>query len=54
MTNLNVLRLSHVCVRVTDLERAENFYVNLLGFVETQKDGDYLYLRGSRRDNTTV
>ncbi|MCG3109325.1 hypothetical protein L3N51_01615 [Metallosphaera sp. J1] len=46
MNNLNVFRLSHVCVRVTDLERAENFYVNLLGFVETEKDGDYLYLRG--------
>ncbi|AWR98513.1 3,4-dihydroxyphenylacetate 2,3-dioxygenase [Metallosphaera hakonensis] len=46
MTDLNVLRLSHVCVRVTDLDRAENFYVNLLGFVETEKDGDYLYLRG--------
>ncbi|QKR00905.1 3,4-dihydroxyphenylacetate 2,3-dioxygenase [Metallosphaera tengchongensis] len=43
---INVLRLSHVCVRVTDLEKAEDLYVNLLGFVKTERDGDFLYLRG--------
>lgn len=43
---IDVLRLSHVMVRVTDLEKAKYLYVDLLGFVETEKDGDYLYLRG--------
>jgi len=43
---INVLRLSHVCVRVSDLEKAKYFYSDLLGLVETEKDGDYLYLRG--------
>jgi catechol 2,3-dioxygenase len=43
---INVYRVSHVGVRVTDVEKAENFYVNLLGFVETEKGEDYLYLRG--------
>ncbi|QIW23583.1 3,4-dihydroxyphenylacetate 2,3-dioxygenase [Sulfolobus sp. S-194] len=43
---IDILRLSHVGVRVTDLEKARYFYVDLLGFVETEKDGDYIYLRG--------
>ncbi|MEM0373988.1 MAG: 3,4-dihydroxyphenylacetate 2,3-dioxygenase [Sulfolobaceae archaeon] len=43
---IDVLRLSHVCIRVTDLERARFFYVELLGLVETEKDGEKLYLRG--------
>ncbi|MEM3347393.1 MAG: 3,4-dihydroxyphenylacetate 2,3-dioxygenase [Metallosphaera sp.] len=46
MNNLNVLRLSHLCVRVTNLEAAEEFYVNVLGFSLTEKDGDHLYLKG--------
>ncbi|MDT7861838.1 MAG: 3,4-dihydroxyphenylacetate 2,3-dioxygenase [Saccharolobus sp.] len=43
---INVLRLSHVCIRVTDLDKAKYFYVDLLGLVETERDGDYIYLRG--------
>ena len=43
---LNILRVSHASIRVTDLEKARYFYSDLLGFVETEKDGDYLYLRG--------
>ncbi|MFP3205462.1 MAG: 3,4-dihydroxyphenylacetate 2,3-dioxygenase [Metallosphaera yellowstonensis] len=46
MKNIQVHRLSHVCVRVTDLEKARELYVNLLGFVETERDGDALFLRG--------
>jgi 3,4-dihydroxyphenylacetate 2,3-dioxygenase len=43
---MNILRLGHVEFRVTDLERARDFYVNLLGFVETSRGRDRLYLRG--------
>ncbi len=42
----NVLRAAHVEFRVTDLGAARHFYVDLLGFVETARDGDALYLRG--------
>ncbi|AHC52317.1 3,4-dihydroxyphenylacetate 2,3-dioxygenase [Sulfolobus acidocaldarius SUSAZ] len=41
-----VLRLSHVCVRVVDMEKSLFFYRDLLGFHETEKNGDYIYLRG--------
>jgi len=41
-----ILRLGHVEYRVTDLERARAFYVDLLGFVETSRDRERLYLRG--------
>ena len=41
-----ILRLGHVEFRVTDLDRAREFYVDLLGFVETSRDRDRLYLRG--------
>jgi len=43
---INILRLSHASIRVTDLEKSKYFYSDLLGLVETEKDGDYLYLRG--------
>ncbi|HXF83047.1 MAG TPA: 3,4-dihydroxyphenylacetate 2,3-dioxygenase [bacterium] len=41
-----IVRLGHVEYRVTDLERAREFYVDLLGLVETARVGDRLYLRG--------
>ncbi|QGA69195.1 3,4-dihydroxyphenylacetate 2,3-dioxygenase [Sulfolobus sp. E11-6] len=43
---INILRVSHVCIRVSDLDKARYFYSELLGLVETEKDGDYIYLRG--------
>lgn len=43
---VEILRLGHVEYRVTDLERARAFYVDLLGLVETSRDRDRLYLRG--------
>ncbi|WP_081801242.1 3,4-dihydroxyphenylacetate 2,3-dioxygenase [Candidatus Acidianus copahuensis] len=46
MNGMNVLRLSHVCIRSTDLEKARYFYEDLLGFQETEKKGDMIYLRG--------
>ena len=42
----DILRLGHVEFRVTDLGRAHEFYVDLLGFVETARDRSRLYLRG--------
>ena len=41
-----ILRLGHVEYRVTHLDRAREFYVDLLGFVETSHDRDRAYLRG--------
>lgn len=43
---VNVLRAGHAEYLVTDLDRAREFYVELLGFVESGHDGDRLYLRG--------
>lgn len=42
----SIARLGHVELRVTDIERAREFYVGLLGFVETERDSRRLYLRG--------
>ena len=41
----DILKTGHVEYRVTDLERARAFYVDLLGFIETERAGDCLYLR---------
>ncbi|MDA4129024.1 MAG: 3,4-dihydroxyphenylacetate 2,3-dioxygenase [Thaumarchaeota archaeon] len=43
---LNVMRLGHVELRVTDLDKAREFYVGMLGFVETDGDANRIYLRG--------
>lgn len=42
----SIVRTGHVELRVTDLEAARHFYVDLLGFVETERDAQTLYLRG--------
>ncbi len=44
--DLDVLRAGHVEYLVTDLERAREFYVGLLGFFESGADDDRIYLRG--------
>ena len=43
---MNVVRAAHAELLVADLDRAATFYGGLLGFVETERDGDALYLRG--------
>lgn len=43
---VNIIRAAHGEFRVTDLERARAFYVDVLGFVETARERDALYLRG--------
>ncbi|HLR41000.1 MAG TPA: 3,4-dihydroxyphenylacetate 2,3-dioxygenase [Virgibacillus sp.] len=42
----NIIRSARAVVRVTDLEAARNFYVNALGFIETEADDEHIYLRG--------
>ena len=41
----NVLKTGHVELRVTDLERATEFYIQLLGLTETERRGDRVFLR---------
>jgi len=41
-----IVRTHHAELRVRDLEAARTFYVDLLGFVETERTADALYLRG--------
>ncbi|ACZ40219.1 3,4-dihydroxyphenylacetate 2,3-dioxygenase [Sphaerobacter thermophilus] len=43
--DFTILKTGHVELRVTDLERACAFYDGLLGFVETERDDDRVYLR---------
>jgi catechol 2,3-dioxygenase len=42
----NILRAASIEYRVSDLGRVRAFYVDLLGFVESGRDADRLYLRG--------
>jgi catechol 2,3-dioxygenase len=47
----NIVRLSHVELGVTDLERARRFYVDTLGLIETERVGRTVYLRGLEERN---
>ncbi len=42
----SITRAAHLEFRVTDLERARAFYVDLLGFIETARDASRIYLGG--------
>lgn len=46
MPAFDIIRTAHIEYRVTDLERARDFYVKTVGFVETAADDNRLYLRG--------
>ncbi len=41
-----ILRLGHTELFVTDLEKAREFYVDVLGFREHDSDKQHIYLRG--------
>ena len=41
----NIVRLSHITLDVTDLDRARRFYVDLLGLQISHEEPDALYLR---------
>lgn len=42
----DIVRTAHLELQVTDLARSREWYVDVLGFVETAADGDAIYLRG--------
>jgi len=42
----SITRAGHVEFRVTDLDRAHEFYVDILGFIEVDRDESRLYLGG--------
>ncbi len=43
--DFNILRLGHIEYLVTDLARARDFYVDVIGLFETERDDDHVYLR---------
>ncbi|MFT9848104.1 3,4-dihydroxyphenylacetate 2,3-dioxygenase [Aneurinibacillus sp. REN35] len=45
MGGFDIIRLAHVEFNVTDLEKARDFYVRALGFIETESDEAHIYLR---------
>ncbi|WP_188456935.1 3,4-dihydroxyphenylacetate 2,3-dioxygenase [Virgibacillus oceani] len=44
--DFNIVRTARAIVRVIDLHAARDFYVNGLGFIETEADDKHIYLRG--------
>ncbi|MBS4224035.1 3,4-dihydroxyphenylacetate 2,3-dioxygenase [Lederbergia citrea] len=44
--NFNIIRCARTILHVTDLEASRKFYVDALGFIETESDAEHLYLRG--------
>jgi catechol 2,3-dioxygenase len=51
----NIVRAAHGEYRVTDLGRARAFYVDALGFIETERTENALYLRGfEERDHHSL
>lgn len=58
MTKTNpppTLGIRHVALKTTDVERAERFYVDILGYeVEWRPDPDNVYLTSGRQDNLAI
>lgn len=46
IVDFHIIRVARAVLNVQDLDRAREFYVHALGFVETECDGEHLYLRG--------
>lgn len=44
--SFDIVRTSHVEFLVRDLKRSREFYVDTLGFIETDSDSSHIYLRG--------
>lgn len=42
----SIIRVARVVMNVTDLERSRKYYVDALGFIETESDDEHIYLRG--------
>lgn len=49
--DFNIIRTGRAVLNVVDLEASHNFYVNGLGFIETESDAMNLYLRGLEEHN---
>lgn len=49
--NFNITRTGRAVLHVTDLEAARRFYIDALGFYETESDENHLYLRGYEEQN---
>lgn len=43
--NFNIVRLSHVSLNVSDLEKSKTFYTEILGFQVSDETSDHVYLR---------
>jgi len=46
LVSFDIVRAAHIEFNVTDLQRSREFYVNTLGLVETETQGNQIYLRG--------
>jgi len=44
--DFSIIRVARTVLNVTDLDRSKEFYVDALGFVETERTESHLYLRG--------
>lgn len=44
--NFNIIRCARSILHVTDLEASRKFYIDALGFIETESDERHIYLRG--------
>lgn len=44
--NFNIIRVARVVLNATDLDKSRDYYVNALGFIETEHDDEHIYLRG--------
>ncbi|WP_257347404.1 3,4-dihydroxyphenylacetate 2,3-dioxygenase [Pseudalkalibacillus decolorationis] len=49
--DFNIIRAARSVLHITDLEASRNFYVNALGFIETEADEEHIYLRGLEEHN---
>ena len=47
----DIIRAARSILHVTDLNQSRDFYVNALGFVETESDDQHIYLRGLEEHN---
>ena len=43
--NFSIIRVARTVINVTDLDESRKFYVDALGFIETERTDDRLYLR---------
>lgn len=48
---INITRVGRAVLHVTDLEASKRFYVDALGFYETESATDHIYLRGYEEQN---